>query len=140
MYELHLGQAVRVLCNAPGGQHPTKRTTEGSTSMQGLFLEKAIQEFQAGRAESVLLHLRAGIGHVWFDQVFDWPHCFLRRHVRFINPSRPKNTMSSCHGSVFVLITRDTEVYSRFLEVFGVIGRIPGHDGSYCHREETSTI
>lgn len=133
-HELH-GQPIKVLCNAPFGQHRQKRTAEGSTSMQGLFLEKAIKEFHAGRVHSVLLHLRAGIGHVWFDQVFNWPHCFLKRHIRFINPKRPKNTLSSCHGSVFVLLTRDNEVYYRFLEVFGTIGRIPGYNGTYSHHD-----
>ena len=132
-HELH-GQAVKVLCNAPFGQHGNKRTAEGSNSMQGLFLEKAIKEYQSGRVESVLLHLRAGIGHMWFDHVFNWPHCFLKRHVRFINPNRPKNTMSSCHGSVFVLLTADKEVYTRFLEVFGRLGRIPGHN-AYSHQD-----
>ena len=110
------------------------RTLDNSSSLQGLFLERTIHEYEVTKnVGNVILHLRAAVGHVWFDHVYKYPHCWLRRHIKFYNPSRGNDFHgSSCHGSVMVFMGRDTATYERFLKVFGQRGYIPGYNGTWC--------
>jgi len=123
------GDPINALCNAPGGVSTTRRTDGNSNSLQGLFLERAIEEFESGTVENMLLHFRAAVGHVWFDSVYKYPICFLRRHIKFFNPVRGHAFQGqSCHGSVWVFMGRDRAMYKRFLRRFGKVGYIPGHN------------
>jgi hypothetical protein len=129
------GVPLNVLLNAPGGVSRTQRTIEGSNSLQGILLERVIHEYEVtGNVGNALIHLRAAVGHVWFDQIYDYPHCWMRRHIKFVNPSRGEDFHgASCHGSVWVFLGRDMAVYQRWLDVFGRKGYIPGHN-SWCSR------
>ncbi|GFR43698.1 hypothetical protein Agub_g4808 [Astrephomene gubernaculifera] len=62
--------AGRVYVFPPVGMH-------GNNMLQGLFLDRAINEFKAGRVTEVVLLLKVAIGHKWFAKVFEYPHCFL---------------------------------------------------------------
>ena len=49
------GQPINALCNAPGGVSTSMRTDDNSNSLQGLFLERAIEEYENGNIENILL-------------------------------------------------------------------------------------
>ena len=115
-----------------GGTSHERRTTSGSNSVQGLFLERTIHEYEeVGSIANVILHLRAAVGHVWFREVYKYPHCWLDRHIQFLQPAeiaRATANGSSCHGSVIVFLGSDYATYIRFLDVFSEFGHIPGHN------------
>lgn len=133
-HPLH-GIPLNVLLNAPGGVSRTMQTKAGSNSLQGILLERAIHEYEVTKTiGNALIHLRAAVGHVWFDKVYEYPHCWLKRHIKFYNPSRGEDfNGSSCHGSVWVFLGRDHHTYQRFLDVFGRKGYIPGHN-AWCSK------
>ncbi|GIL70516.1 hypothetical protein Vretimale_3641 [Volvox reticuliferus] len=62
--------AGKVYVFPPVGMH-------GNNMLQGLFLDRAINEYKAGRAMEVVLLLKVAIGQKWFGKVFEYPHCFL---------------------------------------------------------------
>ena len=128
-------EPLNVFLNAPGGTHPTRRTKlGGSNSLQGLFLERAIEEHEAGAIhQNIVIHLRAAVGHVWFRLVYGLAHCWLDRHVKFLCPNREYTGSASMHGSVVVFMGGD-EGLARFCASFGEIGHIPGYQRTWCLR------
>jgi hypothetical protein len=135
VWNLGTSMEINVLINAPGGVSYTRRTKCGSNSLQGLFLERAIDEFENKKTiNNVILHLRAAVGHVWFRQIYGRPHCWLDRHIKFHNPERQDQTTSSCHGSVIIFMGRCQDTYLRWLAEFGKLGHIPGHNDTWSAR------
>ena len=127
----HLGASgpskINVYVNAPGGvsrKYCSEQT--GSRSIAGLFLERAIREYEVKKTvNSCILHLRAAIGHKWFQQVYRHPHCWLDEHIRFINPNREHTNAPTMHGSVVVYLGCEV---SKFCQAFGKMGKIPGYN------------
>lgn len=136
-HERH-GMPVNMLCNAPGGEDRTRRTKDGSCSIQGLFLEKAIEETKAGRVNAMVLHLRAAVGQKWFKNVYTIPHCFLRERIQFVNPSREDldKHQRNPHGSVICFLGNDQQAYRRWLDVFSKLGYIPGYAGAWSAQSD----
>ena len=110
----------RVFVNPPFGMH-------SNTSLQGQFLDKAIQEHDAGRATEVFLLLKAAIGYQWCSKVFSYPHAFFDRRIAFSAASlldgqvdaQPRNP----HGSIAVYLGQNVH---RFCRVLSQVAFVPG--------------
>ena len=111
----------RVFVNPPFG-------TLGCNSQQGLFLSKAIAEYEAGRACEVILLLKVAIGYAWFQQALQHPHAFMKDKVSFI-PDHERHTTEMLsgnpHGSVVVYLGHNIDL---FCEVFTTVALIPGQN------------
>ncbi|EFJ48146.1 hypothetical protein VOLCADRAFT_104840 [Volvox carteri f. nagariensis] len=100
-------------------------------SLQGLFFGRCMREYQAGnvRQAVVLLILKAGIGYSWFNDVLNWPVCFLREHLSFVRQVGTSDELQwgaraqNPHGSVIVYMGPAVE---RFATLFSRIGSVPG--------------
>jgi hypothetical protein len=120
------GDRINVYINAPGGVHKTRMGRNNNRSMADVFLERAIYEFEVkGTIRNCIIHIRAAVGHVWFQEVYRFPHCWLKSHVRFMNPNRGFDNAATVHGSVVVFLGENVD---RFCKVFGEIGYIPGYN------------
>jgi len=111
--------------NVPGGvRYDLGPTKDGSRSTAGLFLERAEKEVATGNLQNVLLHVRAAVGHVWFRNIYKYPHCWWREHIAFIHPHRD-DTAQTIHGSCFVFIGEEW-MQERFVRIFSRHGYVPG--------------
>lgn len=105
-----------VFCNPPFGKYKGK-------SIQGLFFERGVREFEAGRIKEAVFLLKAAVGYVWFAQVLRFPHTFLDRRVQFYNPENTHNGSANPHGTVVVYLGRNV---AKFCETFQGVGWTPG--------------
>ena len=101
-------------------------------SLQGQFLQKAVE----GRAEEVLLLLKAAVGYLWFNTAMKYPHAFLADRVAFetgdhnVRSSSLANEVSpNPHGSIVVYLGRNIE---KFCSSFADVGHIPGLSSWAC--------
>ena len=100
-------------------------------SLQGLFFERCVQEYEARRIRQAILLLKAAVGYGWFDAVLKWPVCFVRPRLSFVRGTERDrgsamawgSRIGNPHGSVVVYMSPNVQ---RFASVFGKIGNIPG--------------
>jgi phage N-6-adenine-methyltransferase len=101
----------RVFVNPPYGK------TRGRSNA-GLWSEKLIAEYRAGRVEAAILLVNAATGDGWFQPLFDYPICFTRR-ISFIDADTGEGMDDPTHGNAFVYFGPDP---GRFAEVFNRVG------------------
>ncbi|PNH00648.1 hypothetical protein TSOC_013521 [Tetrabaena socialis] len=123
-----LGQAVawggNVYINPPFG-------VRAGASMQGLFFERCVREYRAGRVAQAVLLLKAGVGYSWFRDVLQWPVCFVSERLSFVRqlPAAVGGELrwgagvQNPHGSVVVYMGPSA---GRFVRLFSDVGCIPG--------------
>lgn len=102
-------------------------------SHQGLFLKKAVAEYNEGHVSEVLLLLKAAVGYAWFGCALNYPHAWLRDHVAF-HATRPSSYLdedharlvplaANPHGSIMVYLGPNVR---KFAEVFSQVAFVPG--------------
>lgn len=101
----------------------------GGKSNQALWSEKLIDEYENGRVVTAVLLVRAALGYVWFEQLFErYPVCFARERIRFIRPDGTSAGPAK-QGAAFFYFGRYT---APFCDVFRRFGRViwpPSSDG-----------
>lgn len=109
---------------------------EGCISLQGLFVKRAIDEFENNPdVECILMFLKASIGYQWLIPIWKYPVCFVEGKVRFDN--KEGTGAQNPHGSIVVFLGRGAMV-DKFCKVFSQIGYIPGYN-SWCYQQPTRT-
>jgi hypothetical protein len=102
--------------NPPGGKTP------GGESISGLALKRAIFEWKHMTMLSAIVLIKAAIGYDWFNQVWEFPRCWLSVRPSFTNPENSENGQAPM-GYVAVYMGKEPQ---RFKEVFSKIGHVDG--------------
>jgi hypothetical protein len=93
-------------------------------SVQSLFFQRALAEFQANNITATICLLKASIGSRWFKPVLQYPHCLLHQRLAFHNVHvDTEDAHSNPHGFVVVYPGSDIPTFS---SVFSAVGSIPG--------------
>ena len=107
-------------------------------SLQGLFVQRCISEYRAGRVVQALMLLKAAVGYAWFRAVYEFPRCWLAERLPYVPPAGGEHD-ASCgdtriapHGSVLVYLGPAQQV-ERFVQLSGALGFVPGHN-AWPHR------
>ncbi|EFJ47950.1 hypothetical protein VOLCADRAFT_91459 [Volvox carteri f. nagariensis] len=104
-------------------------------SLQELFFGRCKREYQAGNVRQAVVLLKAGIGCSWFNDVLNWPVCFLRERLSFVRQVGTSDELQwgaralNPHGSVIAYMGPAVE---RFATLFSRIGSVPGMN-SWAH-------
>jgi phage N-6-adenine-methyltransferase len=102
----------KVFLNPPYGR-------VGGRSGAGVWIEKLINEFQAGNVTEGVVLVNSSTGDKWFQPLFDYPICFVNHRIKFYQPSGDKIQPTKSN----VLVYFGTNV-KKFKKVFRKIGRI----------------
>lgn len=107
-----------VFCNPPYGRGARNR------SNQAIWLEKAVEEVNSGRAKRVIALVNAVPDRSWFQPMFDYTICFVSPRIKFINHEGIEKPAPP-HGSCFILIEKKSRSYGvSFSREFAKFGRI----------------
>lgn len=111
---------VSIYLNPPGGKR-------GNKSMSGLFWDKLLEQrelglvehavfmcFSAEALQSTQINSRRPIG--------SFPICIPKRRIQFVDPTEYRQQPS--HSNVIVYVPGNTNVVSRFYEVFEPVGSL----------------
>lgn len=107
-------------------------------SLQGLFLERAIEEYNNNpEVKSIVLLLKASIGYKWMEKVYNYPICFMTKKICFHSLSSESST--NPHGSLIIFLGKEDKMQS-FCNIFSKYGYIPGFNmWSYKNMEVTNS-
>lgn len=94
-------------------------------SLQGLFLERAIEEHVNNPAVgNIVLLLKSSVGYKWLTSAYAYPICFLSKKIAF-HSLCGNTTNANPHGSILVFIgSKNRE--ADFCRTFSQYGYIPG--------------
>jgi len=98
----------KVFCNPPYG------------GLSGPFAAKLVEEYRTGNVDEAILLVNANSTDTqWFQPLWDYVLCFTDHRINFIAPQG--SASGSTHGSVFVYLGSDADV---FASVFGQFGAV----------------
>jgi hypothetical protein len=106
----------RVFLNPPGGK------TASGESISGLALARAIYEWRHMTMVAAIVLLKAAVGYEWFNQVYQFPRCWLYSRPSFNDPNNSENGCAPV-GYVAVYMGSAPLV---FKQVFSSIGHVDG--------------
>lgn len=90
-------------------------------SNQALWSQRLAAEHRAGRVSEAILLVKAALGYRWFEQLFrDWPVCFVRERISFIQGDGDDDGQSK-QGTALVYFGPN---FIKFARVFRTIGRV----------------
>lgn len=90
-------------------------------SNQATWSGRLVAEYMAGRVTESILLVKAALGYRWFEQLFrDWPVCFVRERIAFIQEDGDDDGQSK-QGTALFYFGPDE---SKFARVFRTIGRV----------------
>ncbi len=92
--------------------------TRNGKSNQGLWSQKLIVEFEAGRTKSAILLVNANTSEKWFKPLFNYSICFTDHRIRFTNTEAKKQPTK---GNAFIYFGSSPE---RFVTEFSLFGTI----------------
>ncbi len=92
--------------------------------LAGAFTEKLITEYRAGRTTAAIFLVNADTTETkWFRPLFDYPLCFARGRIAFLNGELQKT--GNTHGSLFAYFGPDEDRFVAEFKQFGpVVKRI----------------
>jgi ParB-like chromosome segregation protein Spo0J len=104
--------------------------TTGSESNQGIWANKLIEEYKAGRTTEAILLTKAALGYNWFEDLwYDWPVCFARERLSFIKVDGSTDGQSK-QGTALFYFGPDVEKFKRIFRRFGRIIMPEAEDGT----------
>ena len=87
------------------------------------FVDRVVSEYQVGNVTAAILLLNShGTETKWFQQLFDYPICFVSGRINFGGPSRTVTSVAT-HGSVLVYLGEDIDGFKSVFKQFGPIVR-----------------
>lgn len=108
----------RVWMNPPYGK-------VGNKSNAGLFVEKVIREYRAGRVEQAIVLVNADTDTRWFQPLWAFPICFTNGRVNFYTAKRIPRYRNT-HGSAFVYLgEREDAFIATFAQFGAIVKRVP---------------
>lgn len=121
----------RVFLNPPYSLEGAARGMEPGRikkSVMGIWIDKLIEEYQAGHVTQAILLSKADPKQLWFQPLWDYPICFVRSRLLFNRPGLPPEKHQ--FGNVFVYLGADQD---KFLQTFTQFGPVVTPDG--VHRK-----
>ena len=100
---------------------PPYGVTSTGKSVQEVWLDYAIAQYEAGNITSCLLLLTTAHAYDWFTKVMPLPHAYLKHKLKFWTPEGVESALSSPQFVVY-LGTKETD----FCRIFREIAFIPG--------------
>lgn len=104
-----------VFCNPPYG-----KTDQGGASYLEAFTRKLIEEYILHHVTKAILLIPANTATSWFDLLWQFPICFPKSRIRFIQENGQSSNGVS-FGTCFVYFGRDED---KFVEVFSKYGHV----------------
>lgn len=97
--------------------------TPGEKTNQGIWIQKLVSEYQAGRTQQAVLLTTCRPDTSWFHVLWNFPICFADHKVGFYLPTEGRilQEHSHVHGTLFVYMGSNED---RFLQIFSRFGRI----------------
>jgi phage N-6-adenine-methyltransferase len=92
----------------------------GSTSNQERWTQKLLSEYAAGHIGQAILLVNAATETLWFQQLYDFPICFVKGRIQFENGTAARKHGATT-GSAFVYFGNRPEVFARVFSQFGRI-------------------
>lgn len=108
--------ADSVFCNPPYGQ------VEKQGSVVRFWVEKALDEHEAGHAPEVILLLNAFTSSGWFAPLWDHTLCFVSKRIHFVSPTQA-GAAQPAHGSVFAYLGPNHERFAALFAPHGAVVR-----------------
>jgi len=93
----------------------------GSTSNQERWTQKLLSEYAVGHIGQAILLVNAATETLWFQQLYDFPICFVKGRIQFRSGSTNTKKNGGTTGSAFVYLGNNPEL---FMQVFSQFGRI----------------
>lgn len=90
---------------------------------QSTWTAKIIEEFKKGNIEQAIVLVNAATGNKWFEPLWQYPICFVRRRIKFITPGE-ESKHSPTHSNVFVYLGNDQGQKDKFAAVFKEFGPV----------------
>jgi ParB family chromosome partitioning protein len=104
--------------NPPYGRSAKMQGARKSTI--GLFIEKLIREYEAGRVEQAIALVTTEVNAKWFYPLWQFPICFPDHRVHFLVPKK-LHKYSQMFGTCFVYLGINEQT---FIDVFSSFGRV----------------
>lgn len=93
----------------------------GSTSNQERWTRKLLAEYAVGHIGRAILLVNAATETLWFQQLYDFPICFVKGRIQFQNGSTGTRKSGATTGSAFVYLGSRP---GAFMQVFSQFGRV----------------
>lgn len=88
-----------------------------------LFIERLIREYQVGNVSAACALINSHPTETkWFQELFDYPVCFIAGRIDFGGPSREISTTST-HGSAVCYLGNDPDKFTKAFSPFGSVVR-----------------
>lgn len=107
-------EATSVFCNPPYG-----KVEKNGTNVKH-WINKAVTEYNAGRAKEIILLLNAFTSSSWFQPLWDHTICFVYKRIRFISPTN-EGAKQPTHSNVFVYMGPHVERFDVMFRTHGAI-------------------
>jgi len=93
----------------------------GRKSNQGIWSQRLVSEYEAGNVTDAILLVKAALGYVWFEELFDkLPVCFLKERLSFVLEDGNDDGQSKQGTAIFYL----GKNFDLFKTVFREFGRV----------------
>lgn len=109
---------------------PYGKTQQGGASYLEAFTRKLVEEYVLHHVTEAILLIPANTATSWFDLLWQFPICFPKSRIRFIQENgEPSNGVS--FGTCFVYFGHDEE---KFIEIFSKYGHVALPTSAYGFR------
>jgi hypothetical protein len=85
------------------------------------WIDKANHEYQSGNAQEIIILVNALPDRVWFQPLWSYPLCFVRKRIRFFSESGQSGAPQ--YGNVFAYLGPYEDKFINVFWQFGVITR-----------------
>jgi len=98
-----------------------RRKEKGGISSQGHWAKRLIAQYRAGTVTEAILLVNANTGEQWFQALWDFPICFVKRRIQFIpgEGTDPRKQPTKSNALVYFGLHPE-----RFAEIFRPFGRV----------------
>lgn len=87
-----------------------------------IWIDRLISEYEQGNVQEAILLVNALTDRRWFDALWDYPICFVKTRISFLNPAHlDKQDTRPPHANAIIYFGKHE---NRFIEVFNQFGRI----------------
>lgn len=107
-------KAASVFCNPPYGA-----VEKGGTTVKH-WVVKALQEYESGNSDQVILLVNSFTSSGWFKPLWDHTLCFVDKRIQFVSPTQA-GAVQPTHGNVFVYLGKNVERFSALFSTHGAV-------------------
>lgn len=112
-----------IWCNPPYG-------TANGKSNQGVWIRRAIADYEQGLINQAILLTNAATDAHWFHALFAYPICFTEGRINYFSSMKTDGTMirggANTHGSAFTYLGKNEQHFIDIFSQFGCVVRAIG--------------